>query len=113
MSRAYYSAPLENFLNDEDDLILGELTRQHQFSLEELQKNHTIELHTIAHSAGSILFGYWLKQLQKRKMHVSSATLLAPACSIEFANKFYTKAHKKKVLHYFFFISRFIKTNIF
>jgi len=39
MSRAYYSASLEEFLNDSSDSILGELTRQHQFSLEDLQRN--------------------------------------------------------------------------
>lgn len=39
MSRAYYSATLEKFKNDRDDLILGELTRNHQFALEDLQRN--------------------------------------------------------------------------
>lgn len=39
MSRAYYSASLDKFLNDSSDSILGELTRQHQFSLEDLQRN--------------------------------------------------------------------------
>ena len=39
MSRAYYSASLDKFLNDNSDSILGELTRQHQFALEDLQRN--------------------------------------------------------------------------
>jgi len=39
MSRAYYSASLEKFFNDSSDSILGELTRQHQFALEDLQRN--------------------------------------------------------------------------
>lgn len=39
MSRAYYSARLEKFRSEQDDLILGELTRHHQFALEDLQKN--------------------------------------------------------------------------
>jgi len=39
MSRAYYSASLEKFVNDSSDSILGELTRQHQFALEDLQRN--------------------------------------------------------------------------
>ena len=39
MSRAYYSASVENFLIDDPDLILGELTRRHQFALEDLQRN--------------------------------------------------------------------------
>jgi len=39
MNRAYYSAPVDKFLNDDNDQILGELTRHHQFALEELQRN--------------------------------------------------------------------------
>ena len=39
MSRAYYSGTLEKFSNDSSDSILGELTRQHQFALEDLQRN--------------------------------------------------------------------------
>lgn len=39
MSRAYYSASVEKFYNDNDDLILGELTRHHHFALEDLQRN--------------------------------------------------------------------------
>jgi hypothetical protein len=39
MNRSYYSAPVESFLNDNNDLILGELTRHHQFALEDLQRN--------------------------------------------------------------------------
>jgi hypothetical protein len=38
MRRAYYSATLEKFQNDSEYLILGELTRHHQFVLEDLQK---------------------------------------------------------------------------
>ena len=39
MRRAYYSATLEKFQSDQEDLILGELTRNHQFALEDLQRN--------------------------------------------------------------------------
>ena len=39
MNRAYYSASTEKFLKDDSDLILGELTRHHQFALEDLQRN--------------------------------------------------------------------------
>lgn len=39
MNRAYYSAPVKKFLEDKPDLILGELTRNHQFTLEDLQRN--------------------------------------------------------------------------
>jgi len=39
MNRAYYSAPADQFCCDDPDLILGELTRHHQFALEDLQRN--------------------------------------------------------------------------
>lgn len=38
MSKAYYLAEFTKFQKDSEDLILGELTRHHQFSLEDLQK---------------------------------------------------------------------------
>ena len=43
MNRSYYSASTERFLEDESDLILGELTRHHEFALEDLQRNAWIE----------------------------------------------------------------------
>lgn len=39
MSREYYSASIEEFLKESDDFILGQLTRHHQFALEDLQRN--------------------------------------------------------------------------
>lgn len=39
MYRAYYSAPTMVFLSDDADKILGELSRHHQFALEDLQRN--------------------------------------------------------------------------
>lgn len=67
-------------------------------ALKELKKTHPIEIHMVGHSAGSILLGHWLDELEKRKLTVDSATLLAPACTIEFANRHYAKAHDKGVL---------------
>jgi len=66
--------------------------------LKKLQAEYDIEIHIVGHSAGSILLGYWLKELQKREQQIMSASLLAPACTTEFANKYYIKAHKKNVL---------------
>ena len=42
MNRSYYSDTVWNFLNDDSDLILGQLSRNHQFALEDLQKNSWI-----------------------------------------------------------------------
>ena len=72
MNRAYYSAPTEKFLKDDSDLILGELSRHHQFALEELQKNAWIvqieilkkELKKIPNS--QIAFEYAIPRMGKR-----------------------------------------------
>ena len=45
--RSYYNATVEHFLATKDDLILGELTRNHPFSLDELQRNAWIDQITI------------------------------------------------------------------
>ncbi len=55
-----------------------------------------MELHLAGHSAGSILLGYFLDLLVKRKMRVSSCTLLAPACTLRFALNHYAPAIKAR-----------------
>ena len=67
-------------------------------ALQKLQEEFGCEIHLVGHSAGSILFGYWLDELTKRKMKVKSLTLYAPACTTAFANKHYINAFKKKTL---------------
>jgi len=72
MSRAYYSASLEKFFNDSSDSILGELTRQHQFALEDLQRNawiSQIEIlkNELTNLPGSyIAFEYAIPRMGKR-----------------------------------------------
>ncbi|MBD3666805.1 MAG: DUF2075 domain-containing protein [Kangiella sp.] len=60
MSRAYYSATVEKFLKDGDDLILGELTRHHEFALEDLQRNAWITQIKILKKALTDLPGCYL-----------------------------------------------------
>ena len=67
-------------------------------ALHDLSKNHALDIHLIGHSAGAILLGHWLDELVKRELPVSSATLYAPACTMEFANRHYGNAHKKGIL---------------
>ena len=42
MNRSYYSSTVEKFLDDDSNLILGQLSRNHQFALEDLQRNSWI-----------------------------------------------------------------------
>lgn len=72
LSRAYYSATLEKFQNDSDDLILGELTRNHQFTLEDLQRNAWISQirllkSSLAELSGChLVFEYAIPRMGKR-----------------------------------------------
>ena len=65
--------------------------------LKRLKEAYGCEVHLVGHSAGSILFGHWMDELIKRELPVSSLTLYAPACTVEFANRHYIKAHKKGI----------------
>ncbi|WP_269533809.1 C1 family peptidase [Chitinimonas sp. BJYL2] len=49
-------------------------------------------VHAIGHSAGAIVLGHWLKALDTAAVPLSSCTLLAPACTVAFANTHYGSA---------------------
>ena len=72
MSRAYYSATLDKFLEDSDDMVLGELTRKHQFTLEDLQRNAWIsQIHILKNSLTDLpgcylAFEYAIPRMGKR-----------------------------------------------
>jgi DUF2075 family protein len=70
--RAYYSKELQEFLTDDNSRIIGELTNNHQFALEEQQRNAWIqqieilknELHNF--DSGHIMFEYSIPRMGKR-----------------------------------------------
>jgi len=70
--RAYYSKELQEFLTDDGSRIIGELTNNHQFALEEQQRNAWIqqieilknELHNF--DSGHIMFEYSIPRMGKR-----------------------------------------------
>jgi hypothetical protein len=72
MNRAYYSSAVEKFLNDDSNLILGQLSRNHQFALEDLQRNSWIDQIEILKSAlrrlpnSFIVFEYTIPRMGKR-----------------------------------------------
>ncbi|MDX8380070.1 MAG: C1 family peptidase [Gallionella sp.] len=49
------------------------------------------ELHLIGHSAGAIILGRLLEQLSQKNLtqHIKSVHLYAPACTVDFANRYY------------------------
>jgi hypothetical protein len=57
-----------------------------------------LEVHIIGHSAGSIILGHFLDDCTRNNLAISGCTLYAPACSIDFANSHYTRAHENGTL---------------
>ncbi|MHC8320724.1 C1 family peptidase [Pseudomonas sp. GB2N2] len=53
------------------------------------QKN--VELHLIGHSAGSLINGHLIQLLWARSLSIETSTLMAPACTLDFANQTYRK----------------------
>jgi hypothetical protein len=72
MSRSYYSQSIENFLNQDNLSILGELVKKHQFRLEEQQRNSWIRQIEIlkdtfsTYGSGYIMFEYSIPRMGKR-----------------------------------------------
>ena len=72
MSRSYYSRELQEFLRDENNSIIGELTNNHQFALEELQRNAWQKQIEILRQqfqnlkSGHIMFEYSIPRMGKR-----------------------------------------------
>ncbi len=72
MKRSYYSKDIESFVKDAESYVLGELTINHEFALEELQKNAWISEIRILKSQfehlknAHILFEYSIPRMGKR-----------------------------------------------
>lgn len=72
IKRAYYSNTINNFLSDDDNLILGELAKHHSHALEDLQKNAWIEQVNILKTSlknineGHIFFEFSIPRMGKR-----------------------------------------------
>ncbi|MBK5351418.1 C1 family peptidase [Pseudomonas sp. TH41] len=50
-----------------------------------------VELHLIGHSAGSLINGHLIQLLSARSLSIETSTLMAPACTLDFANQTYRK----------------------
>lgn len=58
-----------------------------------------LEVHIIGHSAGSIILGHFLDDCTRNNLAIASCTLYAAACSVEFANSRYIRAHNNGTLN--------------
>ncbi len=72
MTRSYYSNTFENFLKDDNSLILGHLAQHHHYALEDLQKNAWIEQIKILKDVlanfhnGQVYFEFSIPRMGKR-----------------------------------------------
>ncbi len=72
MARSYYSKSISDFLNDDEDKILGQLIRSHHFATDNLQRNAWIKQIDILKSAlkqfttGQIYFEFTIPRMGKR-----------------------------------------------
>ena len=57
-----------------------------------------LEVHIVGHSAGSILHGPVVKLLGERGLKIATATLWAPACTVELFRQYYLPAIKRKAI---------------
>jgi len=57
-----------------------------------------LEIHLVGHSAGSILLGHLLHGFGERRLKGRSCSLYAPACTVSFANRYYSHAITAGVL---------------
>jgi hypothetical protein len=72
----------------------GGVTKYLSLLKEKIQsdKSNQYEIHLIGHSAGSILLGPVVEFLKNNSMDISTCTLWAPACTVEFFFKYYQPA---------------------
>ena len=72
MGRSYYSQSISHFLADDDKAVLGELAKNHEFDLEEQQKNAWIKQIEILKeelnefNSGHVIFEYSIPRMGKR-----------------------------------------------
>lgn len=68
--------------------------------LAELERQvERLEIHLVGHSAGAILLGHLLEAMrQKGGPSVATCTLFAPACTVDFALRYYVPAADKGIL---------------
>ena len=69
-------------------------------ALTRLKEEHpSLKIHLVGHSAGSILLGHLLHDCPRNDLQITSCTLYAAACSVDFANRHYAWAVEKKIMN--------------
>ncbi len=63
-----------------------------------MDQDESVEVHFVAHSAGSIFIAGMIDYLHAKKKEIESCTLWAPACTMDVFNKSYAPALKEKTI---------------
>ena len=113
MKRAYYSSKISDFIRDNNDSILGELTRHHSFALEELQRNswiYQIELlkkQLAEFENAYILFEYSIPRMGKRVDIVVLYNNIVYVIEFKVGEKKYSNYAIEQVIDYSFDLKNF------
>lgn len=106
MNRSYYSNSIENFLKDDTSFILGELTKNHNHALEDLQRNAWIKQIEILKEIlpnnieGYVFFEFAIPRMGKRVDNIIIINDLIFVLEFKVGDKKYEKHTIDQVLDY-------------
>ena len=106
MNRSYYSNSIQNFLKDDTSFILGELTKNHNYALEDLQRNAWIKQIEILKEIlpnciqGYIFFEFAIPRMGKRVDNIIIINDLIFVLEFKVGDKNYEKHTTDQVIDY-------------
>lgn len=106
MKRAYYSESLVEFLRRDENYILGELVKNNQFTLEDLQRNtwmneiRILKRELCQYRSGYILFEYTIPRIGDRIDVVFIFNGLIFLLELKIGEKDYSKSAQNQVIDY-------------
>ena len=107
MKRSYYANSIQNFLDDSENSILGELVKNHEFALEDLQRNAWINQIQILKEQFSqdskdmfIIFEYAIPRMGKRVDTILLFQGIVFVIEFKVGEKEYSSFAKDQVLDY-------------
>lgn len=117
MRRAYYEASLETFLQQDENLILGTLARNNEYTLEDLQRNSWLaEIRILkeqlrAFRTGHVIFEYTIPRIGERIDVVFLKAGLVFLLEFKVGTKSYAKADIAQVTDYALDLKNFHKAS--
>lgn len=106
MLRSYYQNTIQEFLANSNDLILGQLVKQHEFALEDLQKNAWLAQIDILKenltdiASGQLYFEYSIPRMGKRADNILIIRDLIFVIEFKVGERVYSANAKNQVIDY-------------